>query len=235
MDSAYEARTAGRARPLDDGTSPPRPARRPSVKRRWLVSVMGGTDRTEELADEHVVLDVMGGSDLDLRHARFPAGEARVTAIAIMGGSDIWVPEGARVEFSGFALMGGNDNRSRRGRWPAIRVRAWSLMGGIDVRSGSGTATESAGSSRLRHLRPLRRRPRGTRRSRASSPPAPSRAGCARRRSPRPQRSGLADEIAQRRRPVGRRMAPSPQAGGSTAPAAATAGSASIPGSTSTP
>ena len=68
----------------------------------------------------------MGGSDLDLRQARFPTGEARVTAVAIMGGSDIWVPEGARVELSGFALMGGNDNRvPPGGSGPLVRVRAW--------------------------------------------------------------------------------------------------------------
>jgi hypothetical protein len=38
---------------------------------------------------------------------------------------------------SGFAFMGGNDNRvAPGGSGPRIRVRAWSLMGGIDVRSG---------------------------------------------------------------------------------------------------
>jgi Domain of unknown function (DUF1707) len=137
MDSAYEARTQAEldrlTTDLPAPTGPP-----PERKRRWVVSIMGGTDRTEELADEHVVLDVMGGSDLDLRHARFPTGEARVTAIAIMGGSEIWVPDGARVELTGFALMGGNDNRvPGGGSGPLIRVRAWSLMGGIDVRTGT--------------------------------------------------------------------------------------------------
>jgi hypothetical protein len=137
MDSAYEARTQSEldrlTTDLPAPTGPP-----PERKRRWVVSIMGGTDRTEDVADEHVVLDVMGGSDLDLRHARFPDGEARVTAISIMGGSDIWVPEGARVELSGFALMGGNDNRvPPGGGGPLIRVRAWSLMGGIDVRTGT--------------------------------------------------------------------------------------------------
>ncbi len=141
MERAYEARTGEElealTRDLPVGTTAATPARR-AKKRRWLVSVMSGSDRTEEVAPEHsVVLDVMGGSDLDLRHAQFPEGETTVTAIAIMGGSDIWVPEGSRVEFSGFAFMGGNDNRvAPGGSGPLIRVRAWSLMGGIDVRSG---------------------------------------------------------------------------------------------------
>ena len=137
MDSAYEARTRS---DLDRLTAdlPETPTAPTPAKRRWLVSFMGGASRTEHVADEHVVLGVMGGSDLDLRHATFPSGEARVTAIAIMGGSDIWVPEGARVELSGFALMGGNDNRvPPGGTGPLIRVRAWSLMGGIDVRTGA--------------------------------------------------------------------------------------------------
>ena len=137
MDQAYEARTGAEldrlTADLPAAPSPPR-----DRKRRWVVSIMGGTSRTEQVADEHVVLDVMGGSDLDLRHATFPSGEAKVTAIAIMGGSEIWVPDGARVELSGFALMGGNDNRvAPGGTGPLIRVRAWSLMGGIDVRTGT--------------------------------------------------------------------------------------------------
>jgi Domain of unknown function (DUF1707) len=139
MDRAYEARTTPELEALtrDLPSAAPAPTR-PAKKRRWLVSVMSGSDRTEEVAPEHsVVLDLMGGSDLDLRHAHFPSGETTVTAIAIMGGSDIWVPEGARVEFSGFAFMGGNDNRvAPGGSGPLIRVRAWSLMGGIDVRAG---------------------------------------------------------------------------------------------------
>jgi hypothetical protein len=136
MDQAYEARTRA---DLDALTSdlPAQPTAAAPRKRRWVVSIMGGTTRTEDVAGEHGVFDLMGGSDLDLRNARFPDGEARVTAIAIMGGSDIWVPENARVELSGFALMGGNDNRvPPGGDGPLIRVRAWSLMGGIDVRTG---------------------------------------------------------------------------------------------------
>jgi hypothetical protein len=138
MDSAYAAKTRAELDRLTaDLPSTATPAAPSQRKRRWVVSIMGGTSRTEQVAEEHVVLDVMGGSDLDLRHATFPSGEARVTAIAIMGGSDIWVPENARVEMTGFSLIGGNDNRvPPGGDGPLIRVRAWSLIGGIDVRSG---------------------------------------------------------------------------------------------------
>jgi hypothetical protein len=139
MERAYEARTGAELEALtrDLPTRAAAPAG-PRQKKRWLVSVLSGSDRTEDVApEETVVLDFMGGSDLDLRHAQFPAEETTVTAIAIMGGSDIWVPEGARVEMSGFAFMGGNDNHvAPGGSGPRIRVRAWALMGGIDVHSG---------------------------------------------------------------------------------------------------
>jgi len=149
MDRAYEARTHEQLDGLTaDLPATPAPQARPQ-KRRWLVSVLGGNERAEDVAqDETVVLDVMGGSDLDLRGASFPAGEATVTAIAIMGGSTIWVPEGARVELSGFALMGGNSNRvpkAAAASGPLVRVKAWSLMGGVDVRSGSRRSERKAG------------------------------------------------------------------------------------------
>ena len=111
MDQAYEARTHEQLDALTaDLPEAPAPRAQPR-KRRWLVSVMGGNERAEDVAhDETMIVDFMGGSDLDLRAASFPDGEATVTAIAVMGGSTIWVPEGARVELSGFALMGGNSN-----------------------------------------------------------------------------------------------------------------------------
>jgi hypothetical protein len=149
MDQAYEARTHEQLDGLTaDLPATPAPQARPQ-KRRWLVSVLGGNERAEDVArDETVILDVMGGSDLDLRGASFPAGEATVTAIAIMGGSTIWVPERARVELSGFALMGGNSNRvpkAAAASGPLVRVKAWSLMGGVDVRSGSRRSERKAG------------------------------------------------------------------------------------------
>jgi hypothetical protein len=141
MDLAYEARTHEALDVLTaDLPGAPTAQARPQ-NHRWLVSVLGGNERAEDVApDETVIVDVMGGSDLDLRGASFPSGEATVTAIAVMGGSTIWVPEEARVELSGFALMGGNSNRvpkAAAGSGPLIRVKAWSLFGGIDVRSGS--------------------------------------------------------------------------------------------------
>lgn len=149
MDRAYDARTHDELDVLTADLPEAASASTQPRKRRWLVSVMGGNERAEEVAhDETVIVDVMGGSDLDLRRASFPAGQANVTAIAVMGGSTIWVPEGARVELSGFALMGGNSNRvsaATTSSGPLIRIKAWSLMGGIDVRSGARRSERKLG------------------------------------------------------------------------------------------
>jgi hypothetical protein len=56
-----------------------------------------------------------------------------------MGGSDIVVPDGVHVELSGFALLGGNDLRLGDAPLPppsapVVRVRAYSLLGGTDVK-----------------------------------------------------------------------------------------------------
>lgn len=75
MDRAYDARTHDELDVLtaDLPEAPAAPAR--PRRRRWLVSVMGGNERAEEVAhDETVIVDVMGGSALDLRRASFPAG-----------------------------------------------------------------------------------------------------------------------------------------------------------------
>jgi hypothetical protein len=150
MDLAYEARTHEELRGLTEDLPAERAASAsPAPKRRWLVSVLSGSTRTPEVAPERtVVLSVMGGADLDLRPASFPNGEATITAIAFMGGSTIRVPEGARVELSGLAFMGGNDNNvapAADGSGPLIRVRAWSLMGGVDVRSGASRSERKLG------------------------------------------------------------------------------------------
>jgi hypothetical protein len=100
---------------------------------------MGGTDRKGRwrIAARSTVINVMGGSDLDLREALIDANETVITVVSVMGGSDIIVPEGVEVDLSGFAIMGGNDlkvdgSRPRPGA-PVVRIRAFSLMGGTDV------------------------------------------------------------------------------------------------------
>ncbi|MDX6681425.1 MAG: hypothetical protein QOG94_1464 [Solirubrobacteraceae bacterium] len=113
----------------------------PRKQRRWNVALLGSCDRRGRWrpAPHSIALSVMGGVKLDLRDATIDGDELVITAFAVMGGVDIVVPDGIDVDLSGFALMGGNDHRPGdapvRPGTPLVRVRAWSLMGGVTVKA----------------------------------------------------------------------------------------------------
>jgi hypothetical protein len=112
--------------------------------RRWIVALMGGSKQIGRwrIASRCTVVNVMGGSDLDLTEAIVEGSETEIRVFSLMGGSDVVVPDGVHVELGGFALMGGNDLKLE-GRpapqpgAPVVRVRAYSVMGGTDVKRGS--------------------------------------------------------------------------------------------------
>ena len=107
----------------------------------WIFAVMSGTGRKGRWrpAETTKVLAVMGGVELDLREALLDGPELTIHAIAIMGGIDIVVPEGIRVEVRGLPIMGGFDSRIRDvpvlPGSPVIHVTGWALMGGVSVRN----------------------------------------------------------------------------------------------------
>jgi len=153
IDAAYDARTRAELEPLTADLPAPAPGATPApvaapgpapparTAPKLLLGIMGGGDHKGRwrIASRATVVNVMGGADLDLRDALIDANETVITVVSVMGGSDIIVPEGVEVELGGFALMGGNDLRLEGGRpapgAPVVRVRAWSLMGGTDVRT----------------------------------------------------------------------------------------------------
>jgi hypothetical protein len=145
LDRAYSARTAGELAELTTDLPATRSSQLPAVTsarkpRRWLVSVMGGGNlRGRWRAGRKLTaVSLMSGGDVDLRHADMDFPEVRITAIAIMGGVSVIVPAGVDVELTGFAFMGGNDNRvpvqDLPPDAPRVHVRAFSLMGGSHVR-----------------------------------------------------------------------------------------------------
>ncbi|HEX2504356.1 MAG TPA: hypothetical protein VHK00_10440, partial [Miltoncostaeaceae bacterium] len=71
--------------------------------------------------------------DLDLSASR-PADDARLTAIAVFGGIEVRVPPGTRVALSGLSLLGGRDVQVEPGDGPAIRVRAFAILGGVSIK-----------------------------------------------------------------------------------------------------
>ena len=83
------------------------------------------------------VVAIMGGVDLDYSQAQIPPGVSTIDVFALMGGVDIFVPEGVNVEVTGIPIMGGIDNRATsyaRPGAPTIKVNVITLMGGLDIK-----------------------------------------------------------------------------------------------------
>lgn len=123
----------------------PAPATIPEPKRRnprrWLVGVLssGGAKGRWRVGRSVTAVAVMGHCEVDFRQAEIDSAEVQVTAIAIMGGVDVIVPEGIAVELTGFPVMGGKhlkvaDVPVLPGS-PVIRIRAFPIMAGVNVRS----------------------------------------------------------------------------------------------------
>jgi hypothetical protein len=80
---------------------------------------------------------VMGGDEIDLRDAEIEGGELTLNLFALMGGSNVYVPDSVEVEVGGFSVMGGHEEigseRPPRPGAPLIRIRAYALMGGATI------------------------------------------------------------------------------------------------------
>jgi hypothetical protein len=121
--------------------------------RRWFVAVMSGSQAKGRwrISGRTTAVAVMGGVDMDLRHAEIDGPEIVITAVAFWGGIQITVPEGFDVELEGFSFMGGRDlklrNVPRVPGSPRIRVRGFAIMGGIDVKSRPSRTGREIGQS----------------------------------------------------------------------------------------
>lgn len=108
---------------------------------KWVVSFMSGATRKGRwrVTRKTAAIAVMGGTDIDLRRAEFPGPEITVVAVAVMGGIEITVPPGVRVEVSGFSFMGGKEvkvhDEDLPPNAPVVHVKGFALMGGIDIRT----------------------------------------------------------------------------------------------------
>ena len=105
----------------------------------WIVSILGGSSRRGRWrpGPRVRVLAVFGGAKIDLSNAVVTTSEVSLRCFAFFGGISITVPRGVDVELSGFSLIGGRDldvgdEPSRPGS-PLIRVRAFSVLGGIAI------------------------------------------------------------------------------------------------------
>jgi Domain of unknown function (DUF1707) len=139
LDEAYRARTAGELeRALRELPAEAAPRPRRSAKR-FTISIFGGVERRGRwrVPRRSFVLTLLGGSDLDLRQAEIDSDVVTIWVFAVLGGADIYVPEGVEVDAAGFALLGGIDEHGAdtppRPGSPLVRVRSLALLGGADV------------------------------------------------------------------------------------------------------
>jgi Domain of unknown function (DUF1707)/Cell wall-active antibiotics response 4TMS YvqF len=107
--------------------------------RSWFVAIMGGSDRRGRvrLSGSVTSIAIMGGDNIDLREAEIDGDEVDIHAFALMGGTDIYVPDTVEVVVDGFALMGGDEEkgsrRPPRPGAPMIRIHSYALMGGMTI------------------------------------------------------------------------------------------------------
>jgi hypothetical protein len=109
---------------------------------KWLISIMSGHDRRGHwrVGPKVINFNFWGGSEIDLNDAVLSAQQTEIRIISIMGGADVYVPEGLDVQVSDFSLMGGNGvqlgNKRPAPGGPVVHLRLVSLMGGSNVRRG---------------------------------------------------------------------------------------------------
>ena len=115
----------------------PVPSRRKPV--RWMVAIMGGSHRRGRFRTGGSInaVAIMGGDEIDLRDAEIEGGELTISLFALMGGSNVYVPDSVEVEVGGFSFMGGHEEigseRPPRPGAPVIRIRVYTLMGGASI------------------------------------------------------------------------------------------------------
>ena len=109
---------------------------------RRVISIMSGHERSGRwrIAPRCTVLNIMGGSDIDLNDVELSEQVTQLNVYSIMGGAEIHVPHGVDVQVSNVAFMGGNDiklgDEIVPAGGPTIHIRLVSIMGGASLRRG---------------------------------------------------------------------------------------------------
>jgi predicted membrane protein len=105
-----------------------------------LMQFMGGTKTVVTTSDFKggQATAVMGGCEIDLRHASMPEGRAAVIdTFAFWGGIEIRTPDDWEVVSQGSAALGGfvNNARSQPGAKRRLVVTGLAIMGGVEVKN----------------------------------------------------------------------------------------------------
>jgi len=110
------------------------------AERQVVVAVMGAAERKGVWTPPRqlTIVAVMGSAELDFREASFGPGVTEVTCFAMMGGIEIIVPPGVRVETNGMGLMGGfsqagSASQTTDPNAPVLRIGGVGIMGGVEL------------------------------------------------------------------------------------------------------
>jgi predicted membrane protein len=103
-----------------------------------VTAILGGMERRITTSDFRggEVTAIMGGCQLDLRHASMQ-GEAVLNVFALCGGIEIKVPDDWTVSLQGTPLLGGFSEKTvpNRDAGKRLIVRGYAIMGGLEVRN----------------------------------------------------------------------------------------------------
>ncbi|KAL7530053.1 hypothetical protein ACHAWF_003226 [Thalassiosira exigua] len=84
---------------------------------------------------------ILSGDKIDLSCADFVHPVTKINACEILGGLEVIVPVGVRVQMKGIGILGGFDYRSRQGQTvgaeqdaPLVVLSGFAILGGVDVK-----------------------------------------------------------------------------------------------------
>ncbi len=155
LDRAYRAVSVAQLRALladlpattaeEQAAAVPAGAAAPAAQvpeRGFALAVMGGFERKGGMVvpRHYKVSAFMGGGVLDLREARFGPGVTEIDVFVFMGGVEVYVPPGVRVECSGAGIMGGfgtdtDEPPNPSPTQPVLRLSGMAIWGGVEVQT----------------------------------------------------------------------------------------------------
>jgi hypothetical protein len=104
----------------------------------FSVAILSGAQRAGPwlVPPSYTAVAILGGVELDLRHARFTAAEVTIRAFCLLGSVSITVPEDMDVDVSGIGIMGAFDHRASGPGAPGaprLRIVGFAMLGGVEV------------------------------------------------------------------------------------------------------
>jgi DUF1707 SHOCT-like domain len=116
------------------------PVARGSDGTRRIVSIFSGSERKGRwrVGPSCTVVNVFGGSEIDLSEAELAADRVELKVVSVFGGATVILPEHLNVEVSDVGILGGNgvdigEEHPDPGG-PIVRVRLISILAGASVK-----------------------------------------------------------------------------------------------------